>query len=385
MQKIKLHKLLSLLIILIILTSCNSKKETTLLFVGSYTDKKPGKGISIYEFNNETGEATIKFQLDNLINSSFLKLSPDGKFLYAVIESQMPYHGKVAAFSIDSLEGKISLINMQDCGGRNPVHLEIDKTGQYLINSNYTDPSLSFFKIKPDGSLNENSQTITFQGSSIIKGRQESPHIHSANFTPDGNHLFAHDLGSDKIHKFNLIKNQDGISTLQKDSPINVKPGSGPRHFKFHPNGKYGYGLSELSGKVSAYKLTKDSLEFLEDYQSNSKNQDIYRSADIHISPDGKFLYTSNRGTEENTIAIFSVNIKDGRLKLLGHEPTFGEHPRNFAIDPSGNFVIVANQFSNNIVIFRRHLKTGKLSKLPQELSLSAPSSLQMRTYKLSH
>lgn len=382
MQKNKLPKFLSLIIIVTMLVSCKSTKEITLLFVGSFTDKKPGKGVSIYEFNNETGEATLKFELDSLINSSFLRLSPNGKFLYSVIESQMPYHGKVAAFRIDSLQGKISLLNMQDCGGKNPVHLEIDKTGQYLVNSNYTDPTLSLFKIKSDGSLNENSQTITFQGSSIIEDRQEAPHIHSSNFSPDGNHLFIHDLGTDKIRKFSFVENKNEDLGLQKNTSLNVKPGSGPRHFTFHPNGKYGYGLAELSGKVTAYKLVKDSLEFLEDYQANSKKQDVYRSADIHISPDGKFLYASNRGSEENTIAIFSINNTDGKLKLIEHQSTYGEHPRNFAIDPSGNFLLVANQHSNNIVTFRRDLMTGKLSKLPHELTLGTPSSLQMRTYK---
>jgi 6-phosphogluconolactonase (cycloisomerase 2 family) len=360
---------------------CQKDQKRTLLFVGSYTDKKPSKGISIYEFNNETGEAELK--LDSLINSSFLLLSPNGKFLYSVIESQMPYHGKVAAFSIDSLHGKISLLNSQDCGGKNPVHLEIDKTGQYLINSNYTDPSLSVFKIKTDGSLNKNSQTIPFQGSSIIKERQTTAHIHSSNFSPNGKYLFVQDLGTDKIHNFSIIKNKNEALRLQKNAPLKVEPGSGPRHFTFHPNGKYGYGIAELSGKITAYRLTENGLEFLEDYQANSKTQDIYRSADIHISPDGKFLYVSNRGSDENTIAIFSINIKDGMLKLVGHESTYGEHPRNFAIDPSGNFLLVANQFSDNIVIFRRNPKTGKLRKLPNELSIGTPASLQMRTYDL--
>ena len=381
MQKIKLPNILSLIIVLIILTGCESKKKTTLLFVGSFTDKKPGKGISIYEFNNETGEAELKFELDSLTNSSFLRLSPNGKYLYSVIESQMAHHGKVAAYSIDSLEGKISLLNMQDCGGRNPAHLEIDKAGQYLINSNYTDPSLSVFKIKSDGSLNKHAQTISFQGSSIIETRQKTAHIHSSNFSPDGSYLFAQDLGADKIRKFNVSSNKDGLISLDRDPPIDVKPGSGPRHFTFHPNGKYGYGIAELSGKVTAYQLVSDGLEYIEDYQANSKRQDIYRSADIHISPDGKFLYASNRGSGENTIAIFSINSKDGKLKLVGHESTYGNHPRNFAIDPSGDYLLVANQFSNNIVIFRRNLKTGKLSKLAHELSVDNPSSLQMRTY----
>ena len=271
---------------------------------------------------------------------------------------------------------------MQDCGGRNPAHLEIDKTGQYLINSNYTDPSISVFKIKPDGSLNKDAQIIPFQGSSIIAARQATAHIHSSNFSPDGNYLFVQDLGADKIHKFNVSKNKNENLTLQRNAPIGVKPGSGPRHFTFHPNGKYGYGIAELNGKITAYELTKDNLAFLEDYQANRKSQDIYRSADIHISPDGQFLYASNRGPEENTIAIFSINPIDGKLKLVGHESTHGNHPRNFVIDPSGNFLLVANQFSNNIVIFRRHLKTGKLSRLPHEITHGSPSSLQMRTYK---
>ena len=384
MQINRLSKVLSLIIIVTMFVSCQVSKETTLLFVGSYTDKKPGKGISIYEFNNKTGEAVLKFELDSLINSSFLRLSPNGKFLYSVIESQMPHHGKVAAFKVDSLEANISLLNMQDCGGKNPVHLEIDKAGQYLINSNYTDPTLSFLKIQSDGSLSENPQTIKFEGSSIIEGKQDVPHIHSSNISPEGDYLFVHDLGADKIRKFSIVADKNRNLSLQKDTPLDVTPGSGPRHFTFHPNGIYGYGLAELSGKVIAYKLVKDSLEYLEDYQANRTTQDMYRSADIHISPDGKFLYTSNRGSEENTIAIFSINLMDGKLKLVGHESTYGEHPRNFAIDPSGNFLLVGNQHSDNIVIFRRDLKSGTLTKLPNELTVRTPASLQMRSYIFS-
>jgi len=287
------------------------------------------------------------------------------------------------AFSIDSLHGKISLLNMQDCGGRNPVHLTMDESGQYLINSNYTDPSLSIFEVRADGSLSKNLQEITFQGSSIIEGRQDAPHLHSANFSPDGSYVFAQDLGTDNIHRFNVTKDSDGLLSLHRDNPIDVKPGSGPRHFTFHPNGKYAYGLAELSGKVTAYQVTEDSLVYVEEYQANSTYHDIYRSADIHISPDGKFLYASNRGSDENTIAIFSINGDDGKLKLVGHESTYGEHPRNFAIDPSGNFLLVANQLSDNIVIFRRNIDTGKLLKLSHEITCGKPSSLQMHNYKL--
>ena len=320
--------------------------------------------------------------MDSVINTSFLRLSPNGKFIYAVVESQMDYHGKVAAFEVDSINFNLKLLNMQDCGGRNPAHIEIDKTGKYLMNSNYTDPSLSIFKINQNGSLNPYNQVIRFKDSSIIKNRQKEAHIHSSNVSPDGKFLFAQDLGADKIRGFELDRTQKD-SILQNENQIKVKPGSGPRHFAFHPNGKYGYGIAELSGKITAYKYNNGDLEFIEDYLSYSQEQDIYRAADIHISPDGKFLYASNRGPEEDSISIFSVNTDDGTLNLVGYEPTHGEHPRNFAISPDGGFLLVANQFSDNIVIFMRDKITGKLTKLQQDISIDNPSSIEMRTYKL--
>jgi 6-phosphogluconolactonase (cycloisomerase 2 family) len=364
------------------MVGCDSQQKTkkTLLFVGSFTEKKPGEGIHIYEFNNETGEAILKFTLDGVNNTSFLKLSPNGKYLYSVLESQMDYHGKVAAYKVDAINQKLDLINTQDCGGRNPAHLEIDKTGQYLVNSNYTDPSLSVFKINTDGSLNTYSQIIRFKDSSIVKYRQESAHIHSSNFSPDNMALFAQDLGADKIRGFKFdSKHQDSI--LQNENPILLKPGSGPRHFTFSPNGKFGYGIFELSGRVTAYKYNNGNLEFVEDYPSYQKTQEIYLSADIHISPDGNFLYASNRGPEEDSISIFSINPENGELKLVGHEPTYGEHPRNFAIDPSGRYLLVANQFTNNIVVFKRDINTGKLERLPKDISVNSPSSIQIKTY----
>ena len=364
------------------LSNCQEEKNKTLLFVGSFTDKKPGEGIHIYEFDNETGQAALKFTVDNVINTSFLKLSPNGKYLYSVVESQMDYNGKVAAFKVDSINFNLKLINTQDCAGRNPAHLEIDKTGQFLINSNYTDPSLSVFKINKNGSLNTYSQALRFKDSSIVKDRQESAHIHSSNVSPDNNFLFVQDLGADKIRGFKF-KPQSEDATLQNENAILVKAGSGPRHFAFHPNGKFGYGIAELSGKIMAFNYQNGKLDFIEDYLSYQQKQDIYRAADIHISPDGNFLYASNRGPEEDSIAIFSINKDSGKLSLVGHEKTNGEHPRNFAISPDGKFLLVANQFSNNIVIFKRDVKTGKIQKLPKEIQVNSPSSLQMRVYKL--
>ncbi|MCF7561518.1 lactonase family protein [Sabulilitoribacter multivorans] len=361
--------------------SCTKQGSKTLLFVGSFTDKKLGEGIRVYDFNSQTGEAQLKFTFDSIINTSFLKLSPKSKYLYSVVDSQMEYHGKIAAFEVDSVNYKLKFLNVQDSGGRNPAHLEIDKTGEFLVNSNYSDPSLSVFKINKNGSLNSYNQVIRFKDSSIIESRQESAHIHSSNFSPDGRFLFAQDLGSDKIRSFRFNRNQKD-SILKNKNKIKVKSGSGPRHFTFHPNGKLGYGIAELNGKITAYAYSNGSLTFIEDYQSYELKQDIYRAADIHISPDGKFLYTSNRGPEEDSIAIFSINEVNGKLSLVGYEPTYGKHPRNFAISGDGNFIFVANQFSNNITIFKREIKTGKLIKLPKEILVNQPASIQIATYK---
>jgi 6-phosphogluconolactonase (cycloisomerase 2 family) len=364
-----------------IFSSCTeTKEEVTLLFVGSFTDKKPGEGIHVYEFDTETGKSTLKHTIDSITNTSFQRLSPNGEYLYSVVDSQMKYNGKVAAFKVDVPNKKIDLLNIQDCGGLNPAHLAIDSSGNYLVNSNYSDGSLSLFKINTDGSLSENSQVLQFKDSSIIKSRQRASHMHSANFSPDNNYVFAHDLGADKIRGFELVKKQGKVS-LENPKEIKTKPGSGPRHFAFHPNGKFGYLVNELSGKIDAYTYSNGNLGFIEDYLTYQQKQDIYRTADIHISPDGKFLYASNRGPEEDTIVIFSVDENSGKLQLVGHQSTYGEHPRNFGIDPSGNFLLVANMYTNAVVVFKRDLVSGKLTKLPFDISVKNPSSIQMKTY----
>ncbi|KQC31317.1 lactonase family protein [Flagellimonas eckloniae] len=375
------YRIVLLLPLLGLLLNCSNKTTKTFLFIGSFTEGKPAKGILVYEFDVNSGALQLVHEEENTINPSFLKVSPDGRHLYSVLESQLQSNGKVAAFAVDSLTGRLQLLNFQDSGGRNPAHLAIHSTGNYLVNSNYTDAGISVFKINANGSLHKNHQLITFQDSSIVKGRQDAAHLHSTNFSPDGDFSFGQDLGADKIRVFEVIYPTKNTLQLEESGFITIKPGSGPRHFTFHPDGNFGYGVAELSGTITAYSYTDGKLEYIEDYLSYSKKQDLYRAADIHISPDGKFLYASNRGPEEDSISIFSIDKNTGRLTLVGHEPTFGEHPRNFCIDPSGNFLLVANQFTNNVVVFKRHSETGRLSKLQKELAIENPSSLQMRTY----
>ncbi|TDT47364.1 6-phosphogluconolactonase (cycloisomerase 2 family) [Maribacter spongiicola] len=370
-----------LILLIFLCNGCAENSTKTLLFIGSFTEGIASTGIYIYELDTKTGELSLLNSEQNLINPSFLKIAPNGKYLYSVLESQLPNNGKVAAFAIDSLNGKLQLLNTQDSGGRNPAHLSIHPNEEYLINSNYTDASFSVYNIKKDGGVAPLHQIITFKDSSIVEGRQDEAHIHSTNFSPDGKFLFAQDLGSDKIWNFNVKKESDTKFNLVSNGFVKVRPGSGPRHFTFHPNGSFAYGIAELSGSVTAYSYENGNLNFIENYLTYRSDQEIYRAADIHISPDGKFLYASNRGPNEDSIAIYSIDRKTGRLELKGHQDTHGEHPRNFAIDPSGKFLLVANQFTDNVVIFRRDIKTGILKKLPQELTVPNASSLQLRTY----
>ncbi|MFC0876340.1 lactonase family protein [Saccharicrinis sp. FJH2] len=354
------------------------RNQVTYLFIGSYTNGSPADGIYIYKFNPSTGELTESGRVSHVINPSFLTLSPNGKYLYASNESQLDKHGAVSAYSIDSVHGKLTFINRQDAGGRNPVHVIVSADNKYVVNSNYTDPSVSFYSCNTDGSLDQATAIYRYSGSSIVKGRQDAAHIHSSIFTPDNKYVFSPDLGTDQIR---VLKLERGTLIKDPDHPdIEVTPGDGPRHFTFHPNGKFGYCVDELSGSVTAYNYKDGSLEKIDRYKSYNSNSGKYASADIHISPDGNFLYASNR-TDENTISVFSINTENGTLERIEVYPVFGNHPRSFVLSPDGNYLIVANQFSDNIIVLKRDATTGKLSKTNTELKIFHPSSLKMRTY----
>lgn len=374
------NQLLALLILLAGLSSCQTTSKM-FLFVGSFTDGKAKEGIYVYEFNTDNGSMKEIEREAGLINPSFLAISANGKYLYACTDTRLQTDGSVSAFQIDPLTGKIAFLNKQTAGGRNPVHLTVDQDNQYVVNSSYTDAGLSLFKTAPDGRLSPYSNLIEFEeGSNAIPARQKESHVHSAHFSPDDNYLFAPDLGADKLRAFTIDEDNQLLAANQLD--VNTAVGSGPRHFTFHPNERFAYSIEELSGNVVAYTYHEGQLKEIDHYFSYSKEQESYAGADIHISPDGKFLYASNRISTENTLSIFRINTKNGNLELVGHQSTHGDHPRNFVIDPTGAFLLVANMNSGNIVVFKRDQKSGLLTKLDAEIQVENPSSLQMRQYK---
>lgn len=354
-------------------------QNKTLLFIGTYTQGLPDSGIYVCNFNSKTGEIKLLSTGHQLTNPSFITLSPDGRYLYACTHSKLPIHGRVAAFSIDSIKGKVDFINSHSSVGENPVYVNTHPTKNFVVNANYTQGNLSVYKISDNGGVSQPLQTLAFKDSSIIPSRQEKSHLHAAVFSPDGKYILFPDLGADKIRIFEFEGNKEKPLQIESENSFKCIPGSGPRHLCFHPNGKWAYCIEELSGMISVYHYQNGKLDSLQRILSYSKTRTDYAGADIHVSPDGLYLYCSNR--IENTIAIFQIDANNGKLKLLGHHATLGEHPRNFTIDPSGNYLLVANLGSNNIVVFNRNIKTGLLTKTKYELKIPRPSCLQIRSY----
>lgn len=343
------------------------------LYIGTYT-RQTSEGIYIYQFNTKTGDFTPVSIVKGVTNPSFLAISPDQRFLYAVGGNK---GDSARAFSIDKQSHHLTLLNAQSLqGGLGATHLAVDKTGKWVIVGNYGSGSLTVLPVKNDGSLGETTQTIQHEGHSIHPERQKKPFVHSVNIAPNNKDVFAPDLGIDKVMSYTLNA-QTGQLTVPNPPFTATTAGSGPRHFTFHPNGKFAYVINELDATITGFNYKNGALETIETV-NNLPNDYTGRkwAADIHISPDGKFLYGSNRA-EHESLSIFKIDKKTGKLTLVGHQPVNGKTPRNFAIDPTGHFILVANQDSDNITIFKRNKKTGKLTATGKEIKVSMPVCLK--------
>ena len=342
------------------------------LIAGTYTDGK-SKGIYVYKFNSETGDFDPVSMIETP-NPSFVAVSPNEKFLYAVHEiAKGGNGGEIAAFSFDKQTGQLTFINKQLSAGDHPCYVSVDKTGKWAAAANYSSGSLSILPITKNGALNPATTIIQHDGYSVNTERQQGPHVHCTVFSPDNKYLFATDLGIDKLTVYSF---DDKTGKLTEKNTVIAKAGAGPRHFTFHPNNKYAYLIEELTGSISSYRYSKGKLELVQNISALPPDyMGPVGSADIHVTPDGKFLYASNRG-ESNTIAIFKVDQR-GWLTLVGHQSTMGRTPRNFNLDPSGNFLLVANQDSNEIVIFKRDKQTGLLTDTGKRINVGNPVCLK--------
>ncbi len=351
------------------------------VFIGSYNWDKAKAGIYTCILDTATGKLGTPTAVSSILNPAYLNVSPDGRFIYACTEAQTPGGGSVSSFLFDPTAGALTFINEQKSEGENPVYLSVHPAGKWLVNGNYTGGSISVYPLEADGSISPACQVISFTDYSVNKERQGSAHIHAVCFAPDGVHILAPDLGSDKIRCFDFDTAR--AKPLRQNAILCVKtmPGSGPRHIAFHPDGRYCYCIEELTGTISAYTYSEGKLDSIQRISGHEGNDEQgYHSADIHISPDGRYLYASNRGNEDN-LAIFSIDQQNGRLTAAGYESTGGRHPRNFAIEPSGKFLLVANQESGNVVVFRRDTRTGKLTRTKNRIKIPGASCVKTRYY----
>lgn len=354
------------------LFSLPSFSQEHYLIVGTY-DSPKSEGVYVYKFNSVDGSAKAVSHVKTS-NPSFVTVSPDEKFVYAVHETA-PQDGKggnIAAFSFNKETGRLTFINRQLSGGDHPCHVETDKTGKWLFASNYSNGTLSVLPVNADGGLGKVTTIIQHTGSGKHPQRQKGPHTHGAIISDDNRQLFVTDLGIDKvmIYSFDAV---NGKLTPAEQSFAQSVPGSGPRIFTFHPDKKFAYVIEELTGTVVLFTYKNEKLKAKQRISSMPAGDTSFAgSADIHVSPDGKFLYASNRG-DANTIAIYSINKKKGTLILIGHQSTLGKTPRNFSIDPSGKFLLCENQNSDEIVIFKRDLNTGLLSDTGNRIAIGKP------------
>jgi 6-phosphogluconolactonase len=346
------------------------------LIVGTYTGGK-SEGIYVYKFNSSDGSFNTVSHVKTS-NPSFVAISPDQRFVYAVHEvaAKNGKGGEISAFSFDKKTGVLTYINEQPTEGDHPCYVTIDRTGKWVIAGNYSSGSLSVLPVKPDGSLGAPTTTIQHEGSGVNKARQATPHVHCTLLSEDNRFLFVPDLGMDKVMIY-AFDAATGKLTPGKQPFAKSIDGAGPRHFTFHPANKYAYLIEELSGTVVAFQYNDGSLKDIQRISTMPANDSSFAgSADIHVSPDGKFLYASNRSTS-NTIAIFKINPIDGKLALAGHQSTLGKTPRNFNFDPSGDFLLAANQDSDQVVIFKRDKKTGLLTDTGKRIDVGKPVCLK--------
>ncbi len=363
-----------LILSLLTMSTIAASAQQYYLFTGTYTNNG-SKGIYVYNFDGKTGIITEKSVAENVQDPSYLAVSNDGKYLYAVNETGGEKPGSVSSFSFDKKTGKLSFINKQPSGGDHPCYIDVDASGKHVFVGNYSGGNLSVL-VSNKGNLSAPVQTIQHTGNSANKMRQEKAHVHMTQLGPDEKYLYVPDLGMDKIFIYPHHK-QEPILDEKKHSEVSVTPGNGPRHLAFHPNKKYAYLIEELSGTVTLFSMNNGQLKTEQTISSHPDNfEGTKGSADIHVSPDGKFLYASNRGSS-NTIAIFEIDQNTGRLISRGFQPTLGDAPRNFVIDPSGNYLLVANQLSNNVVVFKINKSTGLLSETGIMISVPSPVCLK--------
>lgn len=340
------------------------------VYFGTYTGGDSSKGIYRSTLDLDTSELADPVLAAEAKNPSFLEIHPTGKFLYAVSESGGA--GSVSAYAINE-DGSLKFLNQQPSGGSGPCHVNIDHAGKNALVANYGSGSASVIPIRPDGSLAEPTGFVQHTGSGPNPKRQQGPHAHSINVSPDDRFAFVADLGADKIMIYKLDV-EKGTITANAPPFAKLKPGAGPRHFAFAPDGRHAYVINELGCTVTAfaYDAASGALTEIQTVPTLPEAFDGSNTcAEVRVHPNGRFLYGSNRG--HDSIAVYRINRRKGTLTIVEHETADIKTPRNFNVDPTGKFCLVANQGSDSVVVFRINPKTGALEPTGHRTTIGKP------------
>jgi 6-phosphogluconolactonase len=369
--------------------------KETLVYIGTYTEsirfgtgkilQGKGEGIYVYRMDQTSGAMEPLSKATGITNPSYLAFDSTRRFLYAVNELKTFENkptGTVSAFAVDPKAGKLEFLNKRMTHGTDPCHVLVDKKGKYVFVANFMSGSICILPVLEDGSLGEASDFIQHQGSSIDSVRQQGPHAHAITLDEAGRFAFVPDLGLDKVMTYRFDPKR-GMLEPNEVPWVKMKPGAGPRHVTFHRSGQFAFLINELDstlaslaydGRRGAFKVLQIVPTLPEGYQGEST------CADVQVSPGGAFVYGSNRG--HDSIVIYRINQRTGRLTYVGHQSTRGKTPRGFGIDPTGRFLLAANQDSDTVVTFQIEPKTGKL--LPTGHAIQVPTPVCVKFLPLS-
>ncbi|HWV99869.1 MAG TPA: lactonase family protein [Candidatus Acidoferrum sp.] len=344
------------------------------VYFGTYSGVR-SRGIYVSRFDTSTGQLGSPELAAETRNPSFLALHPSGQQLYAVGELDNfggQRGGAVAAFKIEA-NGKLTLLNEQPSGGTGPCHLAVDRAGKCVLVANYGSGSVVALPLLLDGRLGEPGIPTQHHGASINPQRQTGPHAHFITADPANRSALACDLGLDKVFVYRLDPER-ALLTSHDPPFISIKPGSGPRHLVFHANGRVVYLINEIASTLNVFEYDPRSgalkeLQTISTLPADFKGENI--CAEVQVHPSGRFVYASNRG--HDSLAVFAVDQKNGRLAFVERQPSQGKTPRHFTLDPDGNWLIAENQDSNNVVVFRVDSKTGRLHWTGQAVEVGAP------------
>jgi 6-phosphogluconolactonase len=352
-----------------------------LVYIGTYTGEK-SRGIHLSRLNLSSGELTPPELAAETENPSFLAVHPTAGYLYAVNEVSAfegQPGGSVSAFAIDRHTGGLTLLNRQSSRGSGPAHLVVDREGRNVLVANYGGGSVAVLPLGPDGRLAPASAVMQHEGSSVHPKRQTRPHAHSINVDPANRFAYAADLGLDKILIYRF--DPSAGSLMPADPPFAaVRPGSGPRHFAFHPRGRFAYVINEILLTVTAFGHDAATgalkeIETVSTLPSGQAPREGDSTAEVQVHPSGRFLYGSNRG--HDSITVFAIDETSGRLTFVQNEPTQGSTPRGFGIDPTGHLLLAGNQRSDTVVVFRIDQQTGRLHPATRPIEVGSPVSVQ--------